>query len=81
MNTLTEKARHKKGKTLLAISVMPALLAASDHACWLDPGERDPARVLPLLAPCPSDWLTAVEVSRHVNNPRNDDPRCIEPVR
>jgi len=60
---------------------MPALLAPSDHACWLDPGERDPARVLPLLAPCPSDWLTAVEVSRHVNSPRNDDPLCIEPVR
>jgi putative SOS response-associated peptidase YedK len=59
---------------------MPVLLDARDHSCWLDPGERDPERVLPLLAPCPPDWLNAVEVSRHVNNPGNDDPRCVEPL-
>lgn len=59
---------------------MPVLLATRDHARWLDPEERNPERVLPLLVPCPRDWLHAVAVSRYVNSPRNDDPGCIEPV-
>jgi putative SOS response-associated peptidase YedK len=59
---------------------MPVLLAARDYACWLDREERDPERVLSLLIPCPPDWLRAVEVSRYVNNPRNEGPRCVEPV-
>ena len=33
-----------------------------------------------LLAPLPDDWLAAHPVGRLVNNPRNEDPRCVKPV-
>ena len=58
---------------------MPVLLAPADHAQWLDRDERDPQRVLALCAPCPPDWLAHSPVSSRVNNPRNDDPACLEP--
>ena len=31
-----------------------------------------------LLTPLPDDWLSAQPVGKLVNNPRNEDPRCIE---
>jgi len=47
---------------------------------WLDPTVNKPAEVQPLLVPCPADWLQAIPVSTHVNNPRNEDAICITPV-
>lgn len=59
---------------------MPVILDPRDYGRWLDPGERDAARVLPLLVPCPPDWLVATAVGRQVNDPSYDDPSCIAPV-
>jgi putative SOS response-associated peptidase YedK len=59
---------------------MPVILRPEDYALWLDPAARI-EQLRPLLAPCPSDWLEATPVSREVNNPRNDGPGCIAPVR
>ncbi|MCP4246580.1 MAG: SOS response-associated peptidase [bacterium] len=59
---------------------MPVLLCPDDFDLWLDPDLTDPARIQPLLRPCPPDQMIAQPVTTHVNSPRNDDPACIEPL-
>jgi putative SOS response-associated peptidase YedK len=59
---------------------MPVILPLEDHALWLDPAEQDPARVLPLIRSYPAGEMEAFPVSTWVNSPRNDDPRCVEPL-
>jgi putative SOS response-associated peptidase YedK len=60
---------------------MPAILAPADYALWLDPSVREPDRVLPLLRPCPAEWIEAHPVERRVNDVRCDDPQLIEAER
>jgi putative SOS response-associated peptidase YedK len=58
---------------------MPVILAADTYDVWLDPGsDRD--ELTGLLAPYPEDEMEAYPVSRFVNSPSNNDPRCIEPA-
>lgn len=59
---------------------MPVILPPEAQATWLDPEVRDPASLLPLLAPYPSGAMTAYPVSRTVNSPSNDGPGCVEPA-
>lgn len=59
---------------------MPVILSPDQYAVWLDPRVDDPARLLPLCVPCPSESLRARPVSKAVNNPRHDRPDCIEPL-
>jgi len=59
---------------------MPVILDPGNFDRWLDPTVNKPAEIQPLLAPCPADWLQAIPVSSHVNNPRNEDASCITPV-
>jgi putative SOS response-associated peptidase YedK len=47
---------------------------------WLDPKVQDPNLLEPLLRPCPSEELVVHPVANLVNNPRNEDPRCVEPM-
>jgi len=49
--------------------------AAWDH--WLDASLADESAIAPLLAPT-SPELVLFEVSPHVNDPRHDDPACVE---
>ena len=51
---------------------MPVILPPEAFEPWLR-GERPP------LGPCADETLAARPVSTLVNNPRNDDPRCLEP--
>jgi putative SOS response-associated peptidase YedK len=58
---------------------MPVILAADAYDVWLDPAsERD--ELTGLLAPYPEDEMEAYPVSRFVNSPSNNDPRCVEPA-
>ena len=58
---------------------MPVILAHDAYDVWLDPAsERD--ELTGLLAPYPEDKMEAYPVSRFVNSPSNNDPRCIEPA-
>jgi putative SOS response-associated peptidase YedK len=57
---------------------MPVILDSSSFARWLDP-ETGSNALKSMLSPLPDDWLTAHPVSKLVNNPRNESPRCIEP--
>ena len=56
---------------------MPVIIAPEDYARWLDP-ERNATDVQDLLGPYAAEEMEAVPVSKHVNVPANDDPRCVE---
>jgi len=58
---------------------MPAILKLEHEAAWLDRSNDIPA-VSNLLQPYPAELMEAYEISRAVNNPRFDDPACIEPI-
>ena len=58
---------------------MPVILAPADYALWLDPDVRDVEVLLPLLRPCPAEWIELHPVERRVNDVRNDDAYLAEP--
>lgn len=57
---------------------MPVILAPNDYALWLDPRLDDKPRLTALLRPYDSEAMIADPVSTRVNNPKHDDPACIE---
>jgi SOS response associated peptidase (SRAP) len=58
---------------------MPVILDPKDFDRWLDPDQKDPAKVQSLLRPYPAEALLAYPVSRLVNDPKHEDPGCLEP--
>lgn len=59
---------------------MPAVIAASAHAQWLDPAVQSVASLEPLLrAGDDADWM-ARPVGPRVNSSRNEGPELIDPV-
>jgi putative SOS response-associated peptidase YedK len=59
---------------------MPVILHPQAYDLWLDSEVNDPQALQALLRPFPSEAMLAYPVSRWVNSPANDGPRCIEPV-
>ena len=59
---------------------MPVILDPGAYALWLDGDVGDLDRLLPLLGPCPEDWIAMHPVSRRVNDVRTDDAACAAPV-
>jgi putative SOS response-associated peptidase YedK len=59
---------------------MPVILDPGAFDRWLDPNEQRAQVLQAMLVPLSDDWLVAHPVSKLVNNPRNEDPRCIEPI-
>jgi putative SOS response-associated peptidase YedK len=59
---------------------MPVILHPKDYDLWLDRAVEDARLLQPLLRSYPSMEMEAYAVSRWVNSPQNDDPRCIEPL-
>jgi putative SOS response-associated peptidase YedK len=57
---------------------MPVILHAADYDRWLDPQLPNLDRLRELLRPFDSLAMRADPVSTLVNNPRNDNPRCVE---
>jgi putative SOS response-associated peptidase YedK len=53
---------------------MPAILLPEAREAWLDPAIKDDELLAHLLAPYPSDAMTARAVSRLVNDPKYDSP-------
>ena len=56
---------------------MPVIVPPSRHADWLAPARTDGQA---LLEPYDSQAMEAWPVSPRVGNPRNDDPRLVEPL-
>lgn len=59
---------------------MPVILDPEDYTLWLDPKVQEPGLIQPLMRPYPSQHMNAYPVSRFVNSPGNDSPKCIEPL-
>jgi putative SOS response-associated peptidase YedK len=59
---------------------MPVILDPADYNAWLDPGVQDAKRLEPLLVPYTGDAMAAYPVSTLLNNPKADEPKCIEPA-
>jgi putative SOS response-associated peptidase YedK len=55
---------------------MPLILGEGDYDRWLSKGDA-PAD---LIRPFDPDQMQAIPVSSLVNSPRNDDPKCIDPI-
>lgn len=58
---------------------MPVIVAPDAYDVWLDPASETD-ELTGLLAPYPEGEMEAYPVSRFVNSPSNNDPRCIEPA-
>lgn len=56
---------------------MPVILDPARYVAWLDPDNTNEAALLAMLVPYADDLLEAWPVSRLVNNPANDSPRCL----
>lgn len=59
---------------------MPVILKPRDYDLWLNPEVSDPERLTPVLGAYDASAMEARPVSRYVNDPANDSPRCIEAV-
>jgi putative SOS response-associated peptidase YedK len=59
---------------------MPIVLAPSSWPVWLGEEPADLRELKALLAPYPSDEMTAWPVSPRVGNVKNNDPSLIEPI-
>ena len=59
---------------------MPVILGRSDEDAWLDPEVHEQELLQKLLKPCPSSWLTAIEVSPLVNAAKNNTPEVLAPM-
>lgn len=55
---------------------MPVILGADQLDGWFN---APPEVAYDMLKPCPDEWMTAIKVSAHVNNTRNQGEKCIEP--
>lgn len=58
---------------------MPVIVPAAQYDFWLDRKNEDVDALSKLLVAYPGGEMEALEVSRRVNNARNDDPSVIEP--
>jgi putative SOS response-associated peptidase YedK len=59
---------------------MPVILDPRHYGAWIDRDVQEPAELAPMLQPFAADRMRAFPVSPVVNNPKNDDARCIEPA-
>jgi putative SOS response-associated peptidase YedK len=59
---------------------MPVILGRADEEEWLDPEVHEQSILQRMFKPCPSEWLTAIEVSPLVNSAKNNGPELLKPA-
>ena len=59
---------------------MPAVIEPMSFDAWLDCRSGTATEIVELLRPAPEDYLDIIEVSRALNNPRNEGPAVQEPA-
>ena len=59
---------------------MPVIIPREAYGVWLDNQLLDAEPLTFFLRPCPADELVAYPVGIRVNNPKFDDPSCIQAV-
>lgn len=60
---------------------MPVLLNRQDEMAWLDPDQENLESLKALLKPCPTEWLTAYEISTLINSPKNNVKEVLSPIK
>ncbi len=60
-------------------SRMPVIIDSRDFDAWLDTS-GNPAIAQALLAPYPVERMSAYPISTRINNIKNDDPACFDPL-
>jgi len=60
---------------------MPVILSETGCQTWLDMENKDAVRLNKLLAPYQGKDLDTYPISTYVNNPKNTDKRCLEPMK
>jgi putative SOS response-associated peptidase YedK len=58
---------------------MPVILPREQHQLWLDGSVQKSDALKEMLKPFSPDLMEAYPVSRMVNSPSNNSPKCIEP--
>ena len=59
---------------------MPVLVDRAGQSAWLDPAQRDPQALAPLMRPCPDGWLALHAVAPAVGDARREGAALIEPL-
>ncbi len=59
---------------------MPVIVEPGDYDLWLETEPDRTGALARLMRPYSGDRLTAFPISTWVNNPKNDDARCVEPI-
>ena len=59
---------------------MPAILEPDFYRIWLSPFPLSAQHLMKCIKPYPHDELKAYEISRRVNDPKNDSPEIIQPL-
>lgn len=59
---------------------MPVIVHPEDFDLWLDPSLQDGRHIQHLLRPYEDEAMTAYAVSTAVNNPKHEQPACVEPI-
>ena len=80
MPSFTFLAREAEGPVRAIHDRMPLILAPEAYGPWLDRELKDLDQVLPLLEEARAGELLVREVSRRVNDVKNDGPDLLEPV-
>ena len=70
----------KRGQLVEEGMAPPVSLDPRTYDLWLDPRVQDAKRLESLLVPFRGEGMEAYPVSTLVNNPKTDNPKCIEPV-
>jgi putative SOS response-associated peptidase YedK len=58
---------------------MPVILPEQSYTSWLNPGLNNTIYLSGFLEPYKPEEMEAYPVSSYVNNPRHEDPGCIQP--
>jgi putative SOS response-associated peptidase YedK len=59
---------------------MPVILKPEHYEKWLNPKNENGEELAGMLQPFPDGEMTTHPVGTLVNNPKVDDPRCIDTV-
>ena len=59
---------------------MPVIMARESYSDWLDPSQRTPESLAPLLRSYQAEEMAAHPVSTTVNSPATESPECVEAV-
>jgi len=59
---------------------MPVILEKKNEEMWIDPAVEEEKLLQSFLKPFPSKKMKCYPVSRFVNAPSNDTPKCVEPM-